>query len=83
MKSRRITLWSEAERLTLDLPGVRVLAARPYYTEIELLPATTPVGALVDAAARQGLLHDLRIEDAPLDEVIRHLYREADGGRPS
>jgi ABC-2 type transport system ATP-binding protein len=83
MKSRRITLWSEAERLTLDLPGVRVLAARPYYTEIELLPATTPVGALVDAAARQGLLHDLTIEDAPLDEVIRHLYREADGGRSS
>jgi ABC-2 type transport system ATP-binding protein len=76
VKSRRITLWSESERLTLDLPGVRVLASRPYFTEIELQANTTPVGAVVDAASRQGLLHDLAIEDAPLEEVIRNLYQE-------
>jgi viologen exporter family transport system ATP-binding protein len=82
MKSRRMTLWSEAERLSFDLPGVRVIAARPYCTEIEVTAGTTPVGAIVDAASRQGLVHDLTIEDAPLDEVIRRLYREA-GGTPS
>jgi ABC-2 type transport system ATP-binding protein len=82
VKSKRIMLWSESEHLALDLPGVRVLAARPYYTEIELEPGTTPVGALVDAASRQGLLHDLAIEDTPLDEVIRSVYRDADG-RPA
>ena len=76
LKSRRITLWSESERLTLDLPGVRVLGWRPYFTEIELDANTTPVGAVVEAASRQGLLHDLTIEDAPLDEVIRHLYQK-------
>jgi viologen exporter family transport system ATP-binding protein len=79
MKSKRMTIWSETERLTLDLPGVRVLAVRPYYMELELSPGTTPVGAVVDAASRQGLLHDLAIEDTPLDEVIRDLYRGADG----
>jgi ABC-2 type transport system ATP-binding protein len=83
MTSRRVTLWSEAESLSLDLPGVRVLAARPYYTELELMPGTTPVGVLVDAASRQGLLHDLAIEDTPLDDVIRHLYAEAERGRAS
>jgi len=77
---KRITLWSEAERLTFDLPGVRVVAARPFFTEIELAPATTPVGAVVDAAVRQGVLHDLAVEDAPLDEVIRGIYREAEKG---
>jgi len=77
LKSRRMTLWSESEHLTLDLPGVRVLSSRPYFTEIELEANTTPVGAVVDAASRQGLLHDLAIEDAPLDEVIRHLYQES------
>ena len=80
MKRRRITLWSEAERLAIDLPGVRTLAARPYYTEIELEAGTTPVGAVVDAASRQGLLHDLTIEDTPLDEVIRDLYGQV--GQP-
>jgi ABC-2 type transport system ATP-binding protein len=77
---KRITLWSEAERLVLDLPGVRVVAERPYFAEVELSPGTTPVGAVVDAAVRQGVLHDLTVEDAPLDEVIRQIYREADGG---
>jgi len=80
MKTRRLTLWSEAERLSLDLPGVRVLGSRPFYTELELTAGTTPVGAVVDAASRQGLLHDLTIEDAPLDDVIRALYGEAAGG---
>jgi ABC-2 type transport system ATP-binding protein len=78
VKSKRIMLWSESEHLTLDLPGVRVLAARPYYTEVEIESGTTPVGALVDAASRQGVLHDLAIEDTPLDEVIRSVYRDAD-----
>jgi ABC-2 type transport system ATP-binding protein len=79
MKTKRLTLWSEAERLTLDLPGARVLAARPHVTEIALDPRKTAVGALVDAACRQGLLHDLTIEDTPLDEVIRDIYSEAAG----
>jgi len=79
MKTKRLTLWSEAERLTLDLPGARVLAARPHVTEIALDPRKTAVGALVDAACRQGLLHDLTIEDTPLDEVIRDIYGEAAG----
>jgi ABC-2 type transport system ATP-binding protein len=81
LKSKRITLWSESETLTLNLPGVRVLSMRPYCTEVELMPGTTAVGALVDAASRQGVLHDLAIEEPPLDELIRDLYREADGGR--
>jgi ABC-2 type transport system ATP-binding protein len=77
---KRITLWSEVERLVLDLPGVRVVAERPFFVEVELTPGTTLVGAVVDAAVRQGVLHDLAVEDAPLDDVIREIYREADGG---
>jgi ABC-2 type transport system ATP-binding protein len=77
---KRMTLWSETERLVFDLPGVRVLATRPFVTDIELTPGTTPVGFVVDAAVRQGVLHDLTVTDAPLDEVIRRIYREADGG---
>jgi ABC-2 type transport system ATP-binding protein len=83
LDSKRIRLWSEAERLSLDLPGVRVLATRPYYTEVELQPGSTPVGAIVDAAVRQGVLHDLAIEDTPLDDVIRGLYQQATQGSPS
>jgi ABC-2 type transport system ATP-binding protein len=83
LKSKRITLWSEMERLALDLPGVRVLASRPFFTELELTPGTTPVSAVVEAAVRQGPLNDLTIEDTPLDEVIRALYLAADREVPA
>jgi hypothetical protein len=59
---------------------VRVLAARPFFTVLEVATGTTPVGAVVDAVVRQGVLHDLAIEDAPLDDVIRRIYAGADRG---
>ncbi len=72
-----ITLHSECEALRLDLPGVRVVSRAPYRTKLELEANTTPVGALVDAALRQGGIGDLSIEDAPLDDVIRAFYAVA------
>jgi ABC-2 type transport system ATP-binding protein len=75
---KRIRLVSECERLSFALPGVTLIAEAPHQLELELAPGSTPVGALVDAALRQGALHDLTIEDAPLDEVIRALYRDAE-----
>jgi ABC-2 type transport system ATP-binding protein len=77
---KRITIWTGTEHLTLTLPGVRVLAARPFFTVLEVATGTTPVGAVVDAVVRQGVLHDLAIEDAPLDDVIRRIYAGADRG---
>ncbi len=73
-----VTLQSERETLSLDLPGVRVVSRAPYRTTLELEPGTTPVGALLDAAQRQGGIRDLSIEDAPLDEVIRAFYASVD-----
>jgi hypothetical protein len=33
---------------------------------------------VVDAALRQGAIRDLAVDDAPLDDVIRALYADAD-----
>jgi ABC-2 type transport system ATP-binding protein len=77
LKSKRVTLWSESERLELKLPGVRVLSSASYRTELEIAPEITPLGHVVDAAQRQAAIRDMAIEDAPLDEVIRALYASA------
>jgi ABC-2 type transport system ATP-binding protein len=81
LTSKRITVWSESEGLTLALPGVRVISSGAYRTEVEVALDVTSVGHVVDAALKQGAVRDLAIEDAPLDVVIRALYATAETGR--
>ncbi|HVQ41374.1 MAG TPA: ATP-binding cassette domain-containing protein, partial [Vicinamibacterales bacterium] len=77
LKAKRVTLWSECERLDLTLPGVRVLSSASYRTELEIALEITALGQVVDAAQRQAAIRDMAIEDAPLDDVIRALYATA------
>ena len=81
LKVKRVTLWSESERLDLVLPGVRVVSSGSHRTEIEITPEVTPLGQVVDAALRQATIRDMVIEDAPLDEIIRALYADAENTR--
>jgi ABC-2 type transport system ATP-binding protein len=77
--ARHVTLWTEAERLTIDLPGVRVVESAPYRTELEVTAQQTSLGEVVDAVMRQGAIRDIAVEDGPLDAVIRALYATAEG----
>jgi len=77
LTAKRVTVWSETERLQLALPGVRTITSAGYRAEFEVAIAVTSVGEVVDAALKQGSLRDLAIEDAPLDAVIRTLYSSA------
>ena len=54
--ARHVTLWTEAERLIFDLPGVRVIASTPYRTELEVTAQQTTLGEVVDAAMHQGAI---------------------------
>jgi ABC-2 type transport system ATP-binding protein len=78
LKTKRITVWSEAERLDIVLPGVRAVSSSAFRTELEVALETTSLGQVVDAALRQGAIRDLAVDDAPLDDVIRALYADAD-----
>ena len=78
MKGKRVTLWTEAEHITLSGAGVRVVGSGGYRTELEVDTDVVSLGAVLDAAERQTLVRDLTVEDPPLDEVIRALYAGAD-----
>jgi ABC-2 type transport system ATP-binding protein len=80
LSAKRVMLWSEADRLDMDLPGVRVLSSVAHRTELEIESGAMPLGQVVDAALRQSSIKDMAIEDAPLDEVIRALYAHAERG---
>jgi ABC-2 type transport system ATP-binding protein len=79
LKAKRVTLWSEAEHLEMTLPGVRMVSSASYRTELEVAVAITPLGQVVDAAVRQAAIRDMAVEDAPLDDVIRAMYADAEG----
>jgi len=80
LTAKRITLWTESERLDVGMPGVRVISSHSYRTELEVDAAATSLGSVVDAALRQSAIRDLTVEDAPLDIVIRAMYADADEG---
>jgi ABC-2 type transport system ATP-binding protein len=78
VRSQTLVLVSSAETLSLSLPGVRVTHSGPYRVELELDLALTSVGAVVDAAQRQGSIKDLSVSDPALDDVIRAFYAAAE-----
>lgn len=82
LSNKRITLHSECEELHFELAGVRVLSQAPYRVELELATGATPVGAVVEAALRQGGLRDLTVEDPPFDEVIQRFYARTEALPP-
>ena len=80
LRSRRVTLVTASEHVELPAAiGARVVSAVPHRTTVEIDAGDTAVGALVDAVLRQTTLRDLVIDDPPMDEVIRSIYRSADG----
>jgi hypothetical protein len=64
--------------LALALPGVRVLSSSDHRTQMEIATDIAELGQVVKAVLRQSSIQDMTVEDAPLDEVIRALYAEAD-----
>jgi ABC-2 type transport system ATP-binding protein len=82
LTTKRITLWTEAERLNLPVAGVRIVTSEAYRTELEFDSTVISLGQVVDTAVRQSAVRDLTVEDVPLDAVIRAVYAHAEG-RPS
>ena len=79
LRSRRITFVTAAERVQLPIAaGARLVSAVPHRTTVEIDAGDAVVGALVDAVLRQTTLRDLIIDDPPMDDIIRSIYRNAD-----
>ena len=62
------------------MPGVAVAAAEPYRLTLSLDTALAPVEKVVAAALTQLSLRDIVIENPPLEDVIKAIYRQ--GGAP-
>jgi ABC-2 type transport system ATP-binding protein len=81
IRRKLVTLRTAASEIAIDLPGVRVISHRPHVTQLHVDTDQTPVQRVVQAALRDGGLHDLTVEDPPMDEVVQAIYERADAAK--
>jgi ABC-2 type transport system ATP-binding protein len=72
-----VTLLTAEERIALALPGVTVVEEAPHRTVLEVDVEKTPIEAVVQAALRASRLHDLTVEDPPMEEIVKAIYASA------
>jgi len=77
IRRKVVTLVTAESAVTLELPGITVSERAPHRTVLEVDVALTPVEAVVQAALRASKLHDLTVEDPPMEEIVQAIYRSA------
>ncbi len=82
IRHKRVTLVSDHAELVLDLPGVRVVEREPYKLRLEVDVRLTPVARVVQAALALGTLHDLSVEDPPLEQIVQAIYASSNEQEP-
>ncbi|MBL8692271.1 MAG: ATP-binding cassette domain-containing protein [Rhodospirillaceae bacterium] len=78
LRHRLVTLMTEEERPALDLPGVAVAAHEPHRTSFAVDLDLIQVERVVATALERFSVKDLAIENPPLDDVIRDIYRRGE-----
>ena len=69
---------TEEESPALDLPGVAVASREPHRISFAVDLGTITVERVVATALERFSVRDLAIENPPLDDVIRDIYRGAE-----
>ncbi|MBV9522272.1 MAG: ATP-binding cassette domain-containing protein [Alphaproteobacteria bacterium] len=74
-RHRVVVLMTDEERPELVLPGVVVAASEPYRLTLSVDTAAAPLERVVAAALERFTLRDLVIENPPLEEIVKAIYR--------
>jgi ABC-2 type transport system ATP-binding protein len=74
IKHKVVTVQSEHERLEFNLDGVRRLETEPYKTRFEVDLGIAAIDTFIEKLLRTGAIHDLTVEDPPLEEIIKLIY---------
>lgn len=74
MKKKILSLVTDEECLSLNLPGIKVLENGHHHFNCEVDTEVTPIDRVIQEALKLTSLKDVTIEDPSMEEVIRILY---------
>lgn len=77
MKKKILTLVTDNEKLSLNLPGIAVLENAQHHYKCEIDLSVTPIETVIHEALKLTGLKDVTIEDPSMEEVIRMIYGAA------
>jgi len=81
LRHRTVTLVTGEETPDLAMTGVTAVAVEPYRLTLAVDTTAVPIEQVVAAALQRLTVRDLSVENPPLEEVIKAIYR-GDIGNP-
>jgi ABC-2 type transport system ATP-binding protein len=72
---RSVVVVTAEENPAMDIPGATVSVSEPYRTTLSVDITQTTIEQVVSAAFRQLTVRDLIIENPPLDDIVKAIYR--------
>jgi viologen exporter family transport system ATP-binding protein len=74
IRKKILSLVTDTEKLSLELPGIEILESLPYHFVCEIDLETLSIEQLIQTALKQTGLKDISIEDPSMEEIIRDIY---------
>lgn len=75
VKKKILNLITEKEKISLDLPGLKILENRNFHFKCEINVDAFPIDRAIFEILKVTTIKDITIEDLSMEEVIRLLYR--------
>ncbi|HTV22314.1 MAG TPA: ATP-binding cassette domain-containing protein [Polyangiaceae bacterium] len=74
LRRKLLTLQTAEVEVEVELAGARVVSREPHRVKLEVDLDRVPVEQVVQHVMARARLHDLTVNDPPMEEVIRALY---------
>lgn len=75
IRRKLVTLMTAEPTVTIALPGVTTVESKPHRTVLAIDTSLVAVEKVVDAAMKASPLRDLTVEDPPMEEIVKEIYR--------
>lgn len=74
IKKKKLTLITDQESISLEMPGIEMLESAPYYFVCEVDLEKLMIEKVIQEVLKRSNLKDVSIEEPSMEEIIREIY---------